>query len=79
MEAAKEVKTTSQISSEYGVHPIQVGMWKKQLKEHADKAFADKENQQAKEQQQLIDRLYKLIGQRDVELDWMKKKLHLDS
>ena len=30
-EAAKEEKTIVQISSEYGVHPNQIGLWKKKL------------------------------------------------
>jgi transposase len=78
MEAVKEHKSMNQITSEYGVHPIQVGVWKKQLRENADKAFTDKQSPESKEQQALIDHLYKLVGQRDIELDWLKKKLHLE-
>lgn len=78
LEAWKEEKTINQLSSEYGAHPVQVGVWKKQLAENAEKAFTSKQNQEAKEQQELIDRLYKIVGQRDIELDWLKKKLHLE-
>lgn len=79
LEAIKEQKTMNQIVSEYEVHPIQVGVWKKQLRENAEKAFTDKQDPENKARQELVDRLYKLIGQRDTELDWLKKKLHLDS
>jgi len=78
LEAWRETKSINQISSEYGAHPVQVGVWKKILAENAEKAFCDKQNQESKEQQQLIDRLYKIVGQRDLELDWLKKKLHLE-
>ena len=78
MEAIKEEKTMNQISSEYGVHPVQVGVWKKMLLENAEKAFTDKQSHESKDQQELIDRLYKIVGQRDIELDWLKKKLHLE-
>lgn len=76
MEAIKEQKTMNQIVSEYEVHPVQVGVWKKQMLENAEKAFAGKQDAESKSQQDLIDRLYKIIGQRDIELDWLKKKLH---
>lgn len=79
LEAIKEEKTTNQISSEYGVHPVRVGLWKKMLLENAEKAFMSKERDEHREQQELIDRLYKVVGQRDIELDWLKKKLHLDA
>lgn len=78
MEALKETKTVNQISSEHGAHPVEVGVWKKMLQENAQKAFTDKQNQESKEQQELIDRPYKIVGQRDTELDWLKKKCTLN-
>jgi transposase len=79
MEAVREHKTMNQITSEYEVHAVQVGVWKKQLKENADKAFTDKQSPEAKKQAELIDHLYRIVGQRDLELDWLKKKLHVES
>ena len=78
IEAVKGIKTTSQIASDYEVHPTQIGLWKKALMEHAESAFTDKRKKEDTDQQDLIDRLYKTIGQRDIELVWLKKKLHLD-
>ncbi|TSD08463.1 MAG: transposase IS3/IS911 family protein [Parcubacteria group bacterium Greene0714_4] len=34
LEAVKGVKTINQIGSEYEAHPVQVGIWKKQLVEY---------------------------------------------
>lgn len=79
LEAIKGMKTTNQLSSHYEVHPTQVGLWKKALMEHAEQIFTDKRKNDNREQEELIGRLYKTIGQRDIELDWLKKKLHIES
>lgn len=73
LEAIRALKTTSQIASEHQVHPVAVGTWKKQLLEHAPKIFAEKQERDT--QQQTIDELYQLVGQREAELSWLKKKL----
>jgi transposase-like protein len=79
LEAIKGIKTFNQISSQYDTHPTQVGVWRKILLDNADKIFTDKQKQNEKEQEALIDRLYKLVGQRDTELEWLKKKLYIDT
>ncbi len=61
LEALKEIKTASQIASEYQVHPVAVGTWKKQLIENSSKIFPEKNEKD--EQQKVIDELYKIIGQ----------------
>lgn len=73
--ALKEVQTISQISSAYEVHPNQVGVWKKQAREGLQEIFSDKRKKENQTQDQLIEELYKLVGQRDAELAWLKKKL----
>ncbi len=77
LEAVKGIKALSQVASDYAVHPIQVGVWKKQLVGNAHLAFEQKTAMD--DRQELIDRLYKIIGQRDTELEWLKKKLHVES
>lgn len=79
IEAVKGMKTTSQIASEYEVHPTQVGLWKQAVLKHADELFADTRKKKDADQHDLISRLYQTIGQRDIELEWLKKKLHLDA
>ena len=79
--AIKGEKTISQISSEFQVHPTQVGLWKKQALENFSELFKDnrkKEKQTELEHQEQLDNLYRIIGQRDIELDWLKKKLSIN-
>ena len=79
LDAVKEIKTTNQIASQHEAHPTQIGLWKKQLLANAHTIFANKRNPENKSKDDLIERLYKTVGQRDIELDWLKKKLHLES
>jgi transposase len=79
IEAVKGIKTTSQIAGEYEVHPTQIGLWKHALLKRADELFTGTRKKEDGDHQNLIDRLYKTIGQRDVELEWLKKKLYLDA
>jgi len=75
LEALKEQQTVSQISSIYQVHPTQIGLWKKQAREGLAEIFSDKRKKENKTEEQMIGELYKLLGQRDAELAWLKKKL----
>ena len=77
--AMKGDKTVSQIASLHQVHPTQIRQWEKIAKEGLQFLFTDKRKREDKEKDDLIEELYKIIGQRDTELDWLKKKLHLDS
>ena len=77
--ALKGNQTISQIASENEVHPTQIKQWETIAKEGLPTLFVDKRKSEYKDLQDKIDQLYKIIGQRDSELDWLKKKLHLDS
>ena len=77
LSALKGEKTMTQIASDYQVHPTQIGLWKKQALDNLAELFKDnrkKEKQTEFERRQQLDNLYKVIGQRDIELDWLKKK-----
>jgi len=76
--ALKGDKTISQIASAYEVHPTQIQQWKKTAQENISGLFTDKRRKEGKPEQQLIDELYRVIGQRDIELGWLKKKLQLE-
>ena len=78
IEAVKEIKTPNQLAGEHEAHPIQIGVWRKRLVENAHMIFSDERKHAEDDRQELIDRLYKTIGQRDVEIDWLKKQLHLE-
>lgn len=74
LEAVKGEKTIAQIASEYGIHPNQIGQWKKRLLEDLPGLFSDRRRKEEKEGAAETDELYRQIGQLKVELDWLKKK-----
>ena len=76
LEAMREMQTTSQIASEYEVHPSLVRKWKKRLQDEGTSIFANPANQKRQEQEQTIreTELYEQIGRLKMELEWLKKK-----
>jgi transposase-like protein len=76
--ALKGDNTINQVASEYEVNPTQVKLWRNELKAVAVDAFADKRKATVKaaDTQKRIDELHRVIGLRDAELEWLKKKLH---
>ena len=74
LEAIRGVKTTNEIAQEYGVHPVQVGPWKKAISEQAETLFDIKRGRQPVEASTDPERLYSEIGKLKMELDWLKKK-----
>jgi transposase-like protein len=75
LEAIRGVKSPSEIASAFQVHPTQIGFWKRQLIERAPTLFTDRRANDGKTQERLIEELYQTIGQRDMELAWLKKSL----
>ncbi len=73
--ALKGDKTLAQLSSEYGAQAKQIHRWKQQLKERVGKIFSEKADSKHKQDKELIDDLYRKIGELEVENDWIKKKL----
>jgi len=67
--------TIASVCSRYGVHPTQTGKWKQQLLGNAQQVFSSKTTDALKEKDEVIDELYRQIGQLKVELDWLKKKV----
>ena len=74
--AVKEVKTVSELSSQFGVHSTQIHHWKRQLLGRAEELFErpGRGGQTAQEQEALIADLYEQIGRLKMELEWLKKK-----
>lgn len=79
MAALREDRTMSELSSEYAVHPITIGLWKKVVKEGLPSLFKAGRNPNGheKEEKALMEKLYRKIGEIEVENDWLKKKLGL--
>jgi len=76
--AIRGEKTISQIASLYEVHPTQIQAWRKQVLSVLPEIFSDKRKKENQTQDQLINELYKTVGQRDIELEWLKKKLQFN-
>lgn len=79
LEAIKGQKTTAEITAKYGVHGTQINTWKKQVLEIMPEAFSSKRKRSEEKRQNLVDELYKQIGQLTVERDWLKKNVGLSA
>jgi len=74
LEAIKEQRTVNEIASEYGVHPTQISIWKKEAQEGLSGVFSGAIVRKSEQDEVLKERLYSQIGQLKVEVDWLKKK-----
>jgi len=71
--ALREDKTLAQLAGEFDVHPNQITEWKRQVLDTLPEVFSRKKKQAQQDNQQLIDRLYRQIGELQVDVNWMKK------
>jgi transposase len=74
LEALRGVKTINEIGQEYGVHPVQVGQWKKEIQAQASTLFEGKRGPKPIAAHREPELLYSEIGKLKMELDWLKKK-----
>lgn len=73
LEAVKGQRTVNKLTQEFGVHPNQIGLGKKQVFESAPWVFAhgiDREDDQIEAER---DSLCGKVGQLQIEVDWLKK------
>jgi len=76
LEVLKQEETISQICSKFSIHPTQARRWKDHVLEVIKQSFNGKTIEtQLAEKDQLIEELYRQIGQLKVKLDWLKKKM----
>lgn len=71
--AIKEEKTFIELASEYQVHPSQLNDWKKIIEKDAHMLFGS--NNKSKETERIAE-LERMIGQREAEIEWLKKISH---
>lgn len=76
IETIREQDTVAEIASKYQAHRVLITRWKKEAIEGLPGIFSTvKQNKTKNDEQQLIDELYKQVGQLKVENDWLKKKV----
>jgi Transposase and inactivated derivatives len=75
LEAVKGELSSAELASKFEVHPTQIAKWKKQLLESSAEVFGSAKERRAKDDEAEKDRLLKKVGQLQMEVDWLKKKL----
>lgn len=79
LRALSETETPTVLASKTGAHPIQIGMWKKAIKDNAHILFekTKHESETIRTLEEKIDELHRIIGKREEEISWLEKKTTL--
>jgi transposase-like protein len=72
--ALKGEATIQELAARYEVHPNQIHAWRRTVEAGASAAFEKGDGKQERENQALIDDLYRQIGQLTVERDFLQKR-----
>ena len=75
LEAVRGERTLSQLASQFQVHPVQIGQWRKMALEQLPDLFVDGRKNKPSGADVEKDAFYEEIGRLKVELDWLKKQL----
>ena len=71
LEAIREEMTMAELSKKYGVHPTQIGTWKRAAIENMASAFSRRGGVPEHADEAQIDKLHSKIGQLVVERDFL--------
>jgi len=71
LEAIREEMTMAELSKKYGVHPTQIGTWKRAAIENMATAFARRGRDPGRDDGAQIEKLHAKIGQLVVERDFL--------
>ena len=74
-EAIKNEKTITELSNKFEIHRDLVQKWKKIVLEGSHELFSIKKGKGGKNNEKIVDELYKQIGKLKVENEWLKKRL----
>ena len=75
LEAIRSENTIAELASRYEIHRALVMRWKKEVLTALPDIFGIAKEKEQKDQQKLVEELYRQIGQLKVENDWLKKNL----
>lgn len=73
LEAVRERKTVSELSSQFSLHSSQIQAWKRTLLERAQEVFEGPIPAKREAAEEAA--LYEQIGRLKMELEWLKKKV----
>ena len=73
LEALSERSTVQELAKKYELHPNQISKWKAEFLSKAELVFDN--GSKTTEQEEDTEKLYKVIGQQKVEIDFLKKAL----
>ena len=71
LEAIREEMTMAELAKKYGVHPTQIGTWKRAAIENMATAFSKRGHDPDRVDEAQIDKLHAKIGQLVVERDFL--------
>ncbi len=75
LEALSERETMSEIAQRHGLHLSQVSKWKQDFLSAASTVFEAEKSKKKTAEKKKEDKLYKIIGQQKVEIDFLKNAL----
>ncbi|TLP55535.1 transposase [Parasedimentitalea maritima] len=73
LEAIREEMTMAELSKKYGVHPTQIGTWKRAAVKNMAAGFSKRGGDPVHADDAAIDKLHSKIGQLVVERDFLKR------
>ena len=72
LEALKERSTIQELGGKHGIHPQQITTWKGQFLENGELVF---EKGKEEKSESVEEKLFMVIGQQKVEIDFLKRAL----